>query len=324
MSKLRAGVIGVGYLGNFHAQKYAELENVELVGVADASLARAQEIATALSTKAFQDYHELIAQVDLVSIVVPTDLHHSIARECLDSDVHILLEKPITITVEEAEDLIKLAHERNKVFQVGHLERFNPAIMALDGKLNNPMFIESHRLAPFKIRGTDVNVVMDLMIHDIDIILNLVQSDIRSVSAVGVPVLSGGIDIANARLEFENGCVANVTASRVSREGVRKLRIFQPDAYFSIDYNLREITMANKKSGELDEQGVPVIALDKETFAQADALMSEIKAFINSITTGKPPVVSGEDGKRALEVALTINKDIKITNDASQAMAMSQ
>ena len=324
MNKLRAGVIGVGYLGNFHAQKYAELEDIELVGVADASMERAEEIAKELSTEAFQDYSELISLVDLVSIVVPTDLHHSIARECLNSDVHVLLEKPITVTVEEAEELIKLANERKRVFQVGHLERFNPAIMALDGKLNNPMYVESHRLAPFKIRGTDVNVIMDLMIHDIDIILNLVQSEIKSVSAVGVPVLSADVDIANARLEFANGCVANVTASRVSREGVRKLRVFQPDAYFSIDYNDREITMANKKSDELDEQGVPVISVEKETFEQADALMSEIKAFIDSIRTGKPPVVSGEDGKRALEIALTINKDIKITNDASQLMAASQ
>lgn len=324
MNKLRAGVIGVGYLGNFHAQKYAELEDVELVGVADSNMDRAEEIAKELSTEAFQDYSELISLVDLVSIVVPTDLHHSIARECLNSDVHVLLEKPITVTVEEAEELIKLANERKRVFQVGHLERFNPAIMALDGKLNNPMYVESHRLAPFKIRGTDVNVIMDLMIHDIDIILNLVQSEIKSVSAVGVPVLSADVDIANARLEFANGCVANVTASRVSREGMRKLRIFQPDAYFSIDYNDREITMANKKSDELDEQGVPVISVEKETFEQADALMSEIKAFIESIKTGKPPVVSGEDGKRALEIALTINKDIKVTNDASQVMAMSQ
>ncbi len=324
MNKLRAGVIGVGYLGNFHAQKYAELEDIELVGVADASMERAEEIAKELSTEAFQDYSELISLVDLVSIVVPTDLHHSIARECLNSDVHVLLEKPITVTVEEAEELIKLANERKRVFQVGHLERFNPAIMALDGKLNNPMYVESHRLAPFKIRGTDVNVIMDLMIHDIDIILNLVQSEIKSVSAVGVPVLSADVDIANARLEFANGCVANVTASRVSREGMRKLRVFQPDAYFSIDYNDREITMANKKSDELDEQGVPVISVEKETFEQADALMSEIKAFIDSIRTGKPPVVSGEDGKRALEIALTINKDIKITNDASQLMATSQ
>ena len=324
MNKLRAGVIGVGYLGNFHAQKYAELDDIELVGVADASLERAEEIAKALSTKAFHNYSDLISQVDLVSIVVPTDLHHSIARECMNSDVHVLLEKPITVTVEEAEELIKLAHERNRVFQVGHLERFNPAIMALDGKLSNPMYIESHRLAPFKIRGTDVNVIMDLMIHDIDIILNLVQSEIKSVSAVGVPVLSTDVDIANARLEFTNGCVANVTASRVSREGMRKLRVFQPDAYFSIDYNAREITTANKKSDELDEQGIPVISVEKETFEQADALMSEIKAFIDSIRTGKPPVVTGEDGKCALEIALTINKDIKITNDASQLMAMSK
>jgi len=322
MKKLRAGVIGVGYLGRFHAQKYAALEGVELVGVADANPERADEIAQELATRSFHDYRELIPLVDMVSIVVPTDLHFPVARECLDSDVHILLEKPVTVTVEDAQKLIELAHSKSRVFQVGHLERFNPAIMALDGKLKNPMFIESHRLAPFKIRGTDVNVIMDLMIHDIDIILNLVQSEVKQVNAVGVPVLSGDVDIASARLEFANGCVANVTASRVSTEAMRKIRIFQPDAYFSIDYNARELKIANKKSNEVDVNGIPVISMNKESFPAADALMSEIKAFIDSIRSGKPPVVSGEDGKRALEIALKINRDIKITSDASQAAAV--
>ncbi|HXV20293.1 MAG TPA: Gfo/Idh/MocA family oxidoreductase, partial [Desulfuromonadales bacterium] len=214
MSRLRAGVIGVGYLGRFHAQKYAALENVDLVGIADVSRERAEEVAAEVGTTAFTDYRELLAQVDLVSIVVPTQHHFPVAKECLEAGCHILLEKPVTQTVAEADELIRMAAERHLIFQVGHLERFNPAILALRGVLKNPLFIESHRLAPFKPRGTDVNVVLDLMIHDIDIILNMVPSTVKVVNSVGVPVLSNEVDIANARLQFENGCVANVTASR--------------------------------------------------------------------------------------------------------------
>lgn len=310
MKKLRAAVIGVGYLGRFHAQKYAALEDVELVGVVDASRERAEEVAAEVGTAAFTDYRRILGKVDLVSIVVPTQDHYAVARECLEAGCHILLEKPITQTVEEADELIDLAEEKALVFQAGHLERFNPAVLALVGVLKNPHFIESHRLAPFKPRGTDVNVVLDLMIHDIDIILSMVPSGIKLVNSVGVPVLSDEVDIANARLQFDNGCVANVTASRVSREAVRKIRIFQSDAYISIDYQSRRISIFRKDGGGVPVPGLPNVSMEEKSFAQSDALMAEIRAFVEAVKNGSPPVVSGEDGKRALELALRINKKL--------------
>ncbi len=310
MGRLRAGVIGVGYLGRFHAQKYAMLENVDLVGVADVSRKRAEEVAAEVGTAAFTDYRELLAQVDLVSIVVPTQYHFPVAKECLEAGCHVLLEKPVTQTVAEADELIRMAAERGLVFQVGHLERFNPAIMALKGVLKNPLFIESHRLAPFKTRGTDVNVVLDLMIHDIDIILNMVPSTVKVVNSVGVPVLSNEVDIANARLQFENGCVANVTASRASREAMRKIRIFQSDAYISIDYQERKISIFRKGGEGFPIPGLPNVTMEEKSFEQGDALLVEVQAFIDAVRTGSVPPVTGEDGKRALELALQINKKL--------------
>lgn len=310
MSRLRAGVIGVGYLGRFHAQKYAALEDVDLVGIADVSRERADEVAAEVGTTAFTDYRELLDQVDLVSIVVPTQYHFPVAKDCLEAGCHILLEKPVTQTVEEADELIRMAGNRRLVFQVGHLERFNPAIMALKGVLKGPLFIESHRLAPFKPRGTDVNVVLDLMIHDIDIILNMVPSSVKLVNSVGVPVLSHEVDIANARLQFENGCVANVTASRVSREGMRKIRIFQPDAYISIDYQERKISIFRKGGEGFPIPGLPNVTMEEKSFEQGDALRTEIIAFVDAVRTGSAPPVTGEDGKRALELALQINRKL--------------
>jgi len=310
MRTLRAGVVGVGYLGRFHAQKYAALENVDLIGVADVSRERADEVAAEVGTASYTDYRELLRQVDLVSIVVPTQYHFPVAKECLEAGCHILLEKPVTQTVEEADALIRLAADRQLVFQVGHLERFNPAIMALKGVLKGPLFIESHRLAPFKPRGTDVNVVLDLMIHDIDIILNMVPSSVKLVNSVGVPVLSNEVDIANARLQFENGCVANVTASRVSREAMRKIRIFQPDAYISIDYQERKISIYRKGGEGFPIPGLPKVTMEEKSFDQGDALMTEIKAFVEAVDTGSTPPVTGEDGKRALELALQINQKL--------------
>lgn len=307
MSRLRAAVIGVGYLGRFHAQKYAALEDVDLVGVADVSAERAAEVSAEVGCRGFSDYRDLLGEVDLVSIVVPTQYHHRVALDALTSGCHILLEKPITQTVEEAQELIAVAREKNRVFQVGHLERFNPAVMALEGVINSPMFIESQRLSPFKPRGTDVNVVLDLMIHDIDIILSLVGAPVKMVNSVGVPVLSEEVDIANARLQFENGCVANVTASRASREAVRKIRIFQQDAYISIDYQERKIAILRKEGGGVPIPGLPNITMEEKCFAQGDALMAEIRSFVDTVKTGGEPVVSGEDGKRALELAMKIN-----------------
>lgn len=307
MAKLRAAVIGVGYLGRFHAQKFAALEDVELAGVVDTSADRAAEVAAEVGCRAYTDYRELLREVDLVSIVVPTQFHFQVARDCFEAGCHVLLEKPVTRTVEEADQLIELASKNRCVFQVGHLERFNPAVLALQGVIKNPQFIESHRLAAFKPRGTDVNVVLDLMIHDIDIILSIVGHPIKTVNSVGVEVLSEEVDIANARLQFENGCVANVTASRVSREGMRKVRIFQPDAYISIDYQDRKISIYRKREGEAMIPGLPNISMEEKSFTQSDALMAEIRSFVDVIKNGTQPVVSGEDGRRALEVALQIN-----------------
>ncbi len=307
MSRLRAAVIGVGYLGRFHAQKYRDHAEIELVGVVDASPERSQEIATEVGCPAFIDYRELFGQVDLVSIVVPTQHHYQVAKECLRQNIHVLLEKPITQTVAEAEELILIAAERGLVLQVGHLERFNPAVKALQGILKNPLFIESHRLAPFKPRGTDVNVVLDLMIHDIDILLSLVRHPIVNINSVGLPVLSGEVDIANARLQFANGCVANVTASRVSREAMRKIRIFQQDAYITIDYQNRSIAIFHRQPGANLIPGLPDIVMEERSFAQGDALRDEIDAFVAAVYNGTPPIVSGEDGKRALEVAMQIS-----------------
>lgn len=307
MGDLRAAVIGVGYLGRFHAQKYARQSGVELVGVVDSNPAQAADVAAEVGCQAFTDYRQLFGRVDLVSVVVPTQYHFAVARDCLEAGCHVLLEKPITQTVAEADALIALAAGHKLVLQVGHLERFNPAIKALQGVLDNPLFIESHRLAPFKPRGTDVNVVLDLMIHDIDILLGLVRHPIATVNSVGLPVLSGEVDIANARLQFANGCVANVTASRASRETLRKMRIFQKDAYITIDFQNRSIAIFKRQPGATMIPGLPDIAMEERSFAQGDPLREEIEAFVVAVRDGTPPVVTGEDGKRALEAAIQIS-----------------
>ena len=309
MSTLRTAVIGVGYLGNFHAQKYATIQDVELVGVVDNDPKRAAEIAAALGTRAYSDHRELIGRVDAVSVVVPTQYHHSVAKDFLAAGVHVLIEKPITVTIEEADELIALAEQNGAVFQVGHLERFNPVLMALDGVLQEPLFIESVRIAPFKPRGTDVNVVLDLMIHDIEIIQHIVKSPVERVDAIGAPVFTGEEDIANARILFENGCVANVTASRISLKSERKMRIFQRDAYITLDFQNRKVLVAKKGSGELFP-GVPNVKVDERELGEADALRSEIESFISSIREGIPPLVSGRDGRMALETALIINTSL--------------
>jgi len=311
VSKLRAAVIGVGYLGHFHAQKYALLEEAELAGVVDADPERARTIATALHTRPYTDYRELLGSIDVASIVVPTEHHHRVAQDCLEAGVHILLEKPVTETRTQAEELIALAERKRLVFQVGHLERFNPAVVEVQRLLDRPVFFESHRLSVFKPRGTDVNVVLDLMIHDIDIILSLVQQEIRELRASGYPVLTDEVDIANARLEFANGCVANVTASRVSQKAMRKMRIFQHDAYFSVDFPTSSIDIARRNGAERDEQGFPRISLEeRKTAEKSDAILAEIQAFLDCVRTGATPPVTGRDGLQALAVALDISRAI--------------
>jgi len=307
MQKPRTAVIGVGYLGKFHAQKYARLPEAELVAVCDANEEVARGIAAEHGVEVYTDYHELIGKVDAVSIVVPTQKHFEVAKTFLDNGVHVLLEKPITSTVEQARELVDLANRRQLVFQIGHLERFNPAVMAMENVLRQPQFIESHRIAPFNPRGADVNVILDLMIHDIDIILDFVRSPVVDIRASGVPVLSQDIDVANARLQFENGCVANVTASRVSMKSERMMRIFQPDAYLTIDFQNKKLGVHRKGEGEMFP-GIAEIDSTEREFEQGDALLAETAAFLNSITAGVPPVVSGEDGLRALETAYEITR----------------
>lgn len=307
--KLRTAVIGVGYLGQFHAEKYAQLPDSELVAVVDTDMNRAAEVAAKVGTSPCTDYRELLDRVDAVSIVVPTQYHFEVARAFLDRGVHVLLEKPITTTIDEADELIRIADERKAVFQVGHLERFNPVVMALDELLTGPRFIESLRIAPFKPRGTDVNVVLDLMIHDIDIIQHIIDSPVKQVNSIGAPVFTDEEDIANARIQFENGCVANVTASRISLKSERKMRIFQADSYITVDFQNKSLAVFRKGSGEMFP-GVPNVAMDQKTFEQGDALKSEIASFLDCIRTGATPVVSGRDGKRALETALMITKQL--------------
>lgn len=306
---LRTAVIGVGYLGSFHAQKYAAIPDVQLVGVVDSDPARAREVADSLGVSSHGDHRELIGQVDAVSVAVPTQFHHAVARDFLAAGVHVLIEKPITVTIEEADELISLANSRGVVFQVGHLERFNPVLMAIDGILSEPLFVESVRIAPFKPRGTDVNVVLDLMIHDIEIIQHIVRSGVRRVDAIGAPVFTGEEDIANARILFDNGCVANVTASRISLKSERKMRIFQRDAYITLDFQNRKVLVAQKGSGELFP-GIPNVRVDERELGQADPLLREIESFIDAIRNGTPPEVSGLDGRMALSTALTINNSL--------------
>jgi predicted dehydrogenase len=309
-SPLRTAVIGVGYLGRFHAQKYRQLVDSQLIGVVDAHAETAQRVAAELQTEGLTDHKQLLGRVDAVSIAVPTPLHFQVARDFLEQGVHVLVEKPITTTVEEAQLLIDLAARKNCVLQVGHLERFNPAIVAAAGILKTPRFVESHRLAPFKQRGTDVSVVLDLMIHDIDLIQELVGAPITAIDASGSAIFSNDLDIANARIRFANGCVANTTASRVSLKQERKIRLFQDDAYLSIDLQQKILTVIRKK-GDAPVESPAQVSIDEQSFDQGDALLDEITAFLKAIRGGTPPVVTGEHGKRALETAMRIAELVK-------------
>ncbi len=304
MSKLKCAVIGTGYLGKFHAEKYAALDDCELVAVVDVNEQAAKEVAEKNSAQALTDYASLLGEVDAVSIVVPTSLHHQVSRDFLNASAHVLVEKPITVTVEEADELIAIAKQKNVILQVGHLERFNPAILGLD-KEEKPLFIEAHRLSPFNPRANDVSVVLDLMIHDIDIILALIDSDIKRIDASGTAVLTAGTDIANARLTFTNGCVANVTASRISMKMERKMRMFRPSSYISVDFQNKVLT--KHKTGDKEMfPGVPEIVSEESVFENGDALLEEIKHFVACINTGNNPIVSGTAGKRALQTAIEI------------------
>lgn len=322
MRKIRAAVIGVGYLGRFHAQKYAQAADCDLVGVADARLEAREAVAAEVGTRAFADHRQLLGAVDAVSIVTPTPAHFAIAREFLESGAHVLVEKPITETPQEARELIELAARRGRILQVGHLERFNSAILAAEPHLRSPRFVECHRLAPYRERGTDVNVVLDLMIHDIDIVQTIVGAPVRTVEAIGTPVFSDSIDIANARLTFGNGCVVNATASRVSLKTERKMRIFEDDAYLSLDLQQKVLTLIRKRAPGEAPGPLPV-SIEEQSLEPGDALKAEIDSFLACIREGRPPVVTGEAGLMALETAMRISEQVRrsLADRATQGAA---
>ena len=311
--KLRIAVVGVGYLGRFHAEKYSRMDDVELVGVADVNKTQAESVAQCVKTRAYSDYRDLLGRVDAVSVVTPTSLHHEVGRDFLQSDADVLIEKPVTATLDEAQELIELAESRGLLIQVGHLERFNPAVAALKEMMTQtPLFIESHRLSVFKNRCTDVSVVLDLMIHDIDIILNLVPSQIKRIQASGAPVICPSVDIANARLEFANGCVANITASRISMKNERKIRFFQKDAYISVDFANREITRIAKDESAVDAV-IPGMGINRLCFTNADPLDDELKSFVRCVQRREVPEVTGRMGRDALKIALSIMDQIEVS-----------
>lgn len=316
MSRLRAAVVGVGYLGRFHALKYAAHPDVDLVAVADVDGDRCRAVATEVGAQPVADHRTLAGAVDCVSVAVSTHAHYDVARDLLEAGVDVLVEKPLTSTVAEGQALLELAVRGRRVLQVGHLERFNPAIRAIDGLITHPRFVECQRLAPFSERGTDVDVVLDVMIHDIDLLLSMVRSPLRSVEAVGVPVLTPSVDIANARLRFANGCIANVTASRVSVKRERKFRIFQGDAYFSVDFDQRQVRVCRR---ETVDGGPPSLSFEQLVVTEGDALASEIDAFIRAVRARETPPVTGWDGLRALEVAHVVRESVETEFRAAQA-----
>ena len=299
MSNLKCGVIGTGYLGKFHAEKYASIPDCELVAVADIDEGVCRKVAAEYAAEPVSDYRQLLGKLDAVSIVTPTVTHYAVARDFLESGAHILLEKPMTVSLDEADRLIEIAERTQRLLQIGHIERFNPALLSLDELPLDPLFVESTRLMPLDQRNKDVCVILDLMIHDLDIILNLVPSEIADIRANGARVLSSDLDIATTRIEFVNGCIANVTASRISRKRERKLRLFKKDVYCSIDMYRNCSTVCRRGEGlniECDDFGS----------SEADALRSEIEHFLGCVREGRQPLVGGREGRRALDAAIRI------------------
>lgn len=297
---LKVGVIGVGAIGCNHARIYSELAEVEFVGIVDANTERCAEIADKYGCRVFRSVEEIAPFIDAASIAVPTVAHHSVAKELIEQNVHVLIEKPIANNVAEAQQLSQWASQRNLILQVGHIERFNPVMAQLEEVLDKPRFIESHRLSPFPNRSIDIGVVLDLMIHDLEIILHLVKSPLLKIDAVGIPVMTKQEDIANVRLRFSCGCIANITVSRVSSERMRKIRVFQEDAYLSLDYANQSGTITRLSPTGPVRQDVEV--------EQKEPLTAELSAFVECAREGRQPLVSGQEGARALELALEITK----------------
>ncbi len=306
MKNVRVGVIGVGYLGRFHAEKYAALPEAQLIGVVDTNEARAAQIADQLKTQAFSDPKQLIGRVDAVSIVVPTVHHYHIAKPFLEQGIHVLLEKPVTVNLEQADELISLSARNGVILQVGHIERFNPAVAAIRSMIKSPRYMTAERAAPFTPRCTDVSVVLDLMIHDLDIVMDLAGAAPREVSAAGASLITEEADIASARIVFENGCVADVAASRVSKEKKRLLRIFDGDNVYQSDYQTQQASVSRRGKSSVSEMVAHQLTIDRR-----DTLADEIRAFIQSAADGTRPLVSGIEGRRALALATTITENIK-------------
>jgi predicted dehydrogenase len=308
--RVKVGVIGVGSLGQHHARIFSQMSSCELVGIYDVSTQRALEVARLFKTEVFTSLDELVGKIDAASVVVPTDKHHDIFQKLAEKNIHMLVEKPIAVTSAEAEEMVHIAEKKNIILQVGHIERFNPVMTFLEGRLTEPKFIEVTRMAPYPPprpegapRGTEVSVVLDLMIHDLEIILHLMNSEVKEIHAVGIPVLSPTEDIANVRLVFENGCIANITASRISQERLRKIRVFQSDTYVSLDYMNQTGQVCRILGGQITPEAVPI--------EKGEQLVAELESFVECVATQSAPVVSGRHASDALKLAVAICEQIR-------------
>ena len=299
MSKVKIAVIGIGYLGEFHAQKYKANKNADLIGIVDTNKQRSEEISNRIGVKSYNDYKSIIDQVDAVSIVVPTNLHYKIAKFFIENKKHVLIEKPFASNAAEARKLKKISEKNKTILQIGHLERFNKAFVELKDKVKNPLFIECNRISPFKIRGTEVDVIMDLMIHDLDIIMSINKSKIKNIQASGISVLTSKTDIANARIVFEDNCVCNLSSSRISDKIERKMRVFQKNSYFSLDYQNSSLGTYKK----IKNKNAISIEKKEKSFPQNDSLKDEIDSFVKCIKNNKKAVVDASDGLNALTYA---------------------
>ncbi len=306
--KLPMAVIGTGHFGKFHAQKIVASQRAELCAVADIDAARAKEVGDSLGVRSVSDYRELFGEVEAVCIAVPTHAHHAVASDCLSQGLHVLIEKPIADSLEAADSLIALAKEHDRILQVGHLVRFSGVAAALRNHATRPLYIDSLRITPFRGRGTDVNVILDLMIHDIDLVLSLIDAPIIEIDAAGAPVFSENEDICNARIKFANGCIATITASRISFKTERRMRIFQPSNYLSVNFDEQSLNVVRRaKEGNV----LPGVDIAEHRYEEVDALEQEIESFITCILENKAPLVGGEEGRQALEAALTVTRKLQ-------------
>jgi predicted dehydrogenase len=309
---MRAAVIGAGRLGTLHARKYAAIPGIKLTHVVDVDAARAGSVAAEFGAQALADYRSLVGKIDLVTVASPGVTHHEIASAMLSAGIDVLLEKPMAATLAQARDLARLAAETGRVLQIGHLERFNPAVVHLHSIISKPRFVECHRLAPFTERGTDVDVVLDLMVHDLDVIMSVAPSEVASLEAIGVAILTDRVDLANARIRFTSGLIANLVTSRVSARRERKIRFFQPDAYISVDYESRGIQIYRKTPPAAGAQ-FPTISAEQIEFGEGDPLADEVNAFVIAVRTRATPAVSADDGLRVMELTERI-KEVMLTD----------